>query len=237
MLIKNTAGDIQLYALVVGAYMRFPSDEIQREKYGSYCVATFAAHASSGGSVDIEPETLLEALQAARDGTYDAAERAVMGGLASGRVLLDVLEHQAAGDADFGLEKAFHTAAMLFQSTRRYDGEKYRAGVDAVLKHWRAFRPVAHLWAAHLVLMGAWEDAGASGDAHAWIADRRALMLQIAHALQLRALEIELPRKGGYLQSRADCWELDGVAPATLEAPALTETAQAWAANYQRRFR
>ncbi len=237
MLIENTVGDLGLYALLVSAYMRFPNDAAQRDKYGAYCVANFAAHAADGGSATLDAETLLTALQAGRDGTLDAADRAVMGGLASGCVLLDVLEHRAAGDADFGIEKAFHTTAGFFKSAHRYDGAEYRAGTDAILKHWRAFRPVAHLWAAHLVMMQSWEDAGAGVDAQAWIADRQPLMLQLAQALHLKALAIELPKKGGPLQSRADCWELDGVEPVAVAAPALTDAAKAWLKKYRPRYR
>lgn len=237
MLMANTAGDMSAYALLVRAYMLFPNEPEQREKYGAYSVATFAAHAADGGCLEIESSTLLRALDAGRDGTLAAADRAVMGGLASGRVLLDVLEHQEAGETEFGLEKAFHTTSQFFISVRSLEGKDYRAGTDAVLKHWRAFRPVAHLWAAHLVLMADWEHAGEGENPQTWIADRQPLMLQLAQALHLKARAAELPRKGGYLQTCADSWELDGVEPIPLAVPALTQSARAWVNAYQPRFR
>lgn len=90
---------------------------------------------------------------AAEVGVGSDLTEATHGGCMAGDVLLTLLELGTNQAEDLSLNKAWHIVSGQYTHCVDRQGDRFRASIDTVRAHWKRFRPVAHLWAAHLVLV------------------------------------------------------------------------------------
>jgi hypothetical protein len=181
-----TAVDSAAVMLDLWPWMAHPDDQAGRERLTAYLWAKILAQ--SGQPI---PEFMAQRLaEAAEIGVGRDLDDALPGGCIAGDVLLVLLEFAANQVDGAGQDRGFHVVSECYAKAEDGHGHRFRAGRDTVKKHWARYRNVAHLWAAHLILV---REAEQSGDqSEAAVTDGK-LLAGIACALRGRAAEQFLP--------------------------------------------
>lgn len=135
---------------------------------------------------------------------------------------------------DAGIDKACHLAGEFYSAVVARDGSTYKASRETVTRHWRAFKNVAHYWAATTIVIANAERDGLDPALAQW--DASTTWLAIAEGLRRAALACYLPRTSDTLLDD-NAWTLDGVEPAELLIPPLTEPQRAWLKGFAPRYR
>lgn len=233
-LMSKTAGDLNALApLHVFGYMAHPFNSIKRDEWHT---VMFARVFSEAGA-DIGnwyQESMPALLRGGARGMGSDFDDAAIPGFMAGDVLLSVLQMQAAGVADAGLDKACHMASELYRARPSRAGKPYKAGRDTVANNWKAFRPVAHYWAALAVFIELAEYKNC--DPGRFIFDSSNRWLQFAEGIRIAATACNLPRSNSTLLD-AEAWELAGVEPDEFQLPPFNERELAALDKFEARFR
>lgn len=233
-----TGFDGNLAQVLLWPYMAHPDDEDRRERLGAYLMARIAIDTE----FDVSKETLRRLIEAAEIGVGQDLENATAGGCMAGDVFLALLEMAAGKIADAGLDKACHVVSTMYDTPKKGSGEGFRdghgksfkAGRDTVMNHWLKYRTVAHLWAAHLILLREAEENGIRDDLSKWLDGCK--LAAIAHSLQARASQFIPPRNGAPILLDTTL-KIVGAAIVPLTPPELSAPFITALENFAPRFR
>lgn len=232
---SENAGELKSFApLYVHGYMVHPSDPVRREEWLAFTLGRLHREAAVGLE-DWSSETVAALVRAACRGTGGDLDKSTVPGLMAGDVLLNVLQMQSEGVLHAGLDKACHLTGTFFGAVVAQDGTSYRASRESVTRHWRAFKNVAHYWAATSIVIANAERDGLDPAEALW--DASTAWLGIAEALRRAALACPLPQTAGDTLLDDSAWALDGVEPAELLIPPLTQPQRDGLKGFQPRYR
>jgi hypothetical protein len=124
-------------------YMAHPADQRRRQLVEAYLLGRLY----KGAALTLPEDALPTLVEAAATGVGADFVEARYHGAMAGEVLLTVLHLHAAACSP-GLDRAQHIVSEWYRQTPSSSGRRFRASRDTVRGAWRAFRDVAHLWAA-----------------------------------------------------------------------------------------
>lgn len=147
--VSGLTGDAAYLAIV--PHMMHPDSVQDREEYEAFLLASLYSRAGEPLSPDITATLVRSARRAVASDAYGSTH----GGILAGYVLLTLLSLAAAGrTAELGLDRAWFAVSRAFHGMPDRSGKHYRAQTrDTVRAHWRRFGRVAHLWAAHNLII------------------------------------------------------------------------------------
>ncbi len=177
-------------AIVVRAVMAHPQNDQRREELEALLLAELYAASQMAFPSHILPPLI----RAAERGAGRDFEKASGPGRIAGDVLLYLVAMNHAGRVkDLGLDRAQYVVSRLHAQRP--------ISRDSVRRHWKAFRPVAHLWAAESLV----RDRTPEGEPADYIGDHGPSLVGLAEALRLSAEATRLPSKFQIQSSELIC--------------------------------
>ena len=208
--VKGVSADLTLLSLY--PFMAHPENPDAREQFGAFLVAKLHA----GVNLPISGETLTRVIEAAGAGVGNDLVRATRGGCIAGDVLLIRLEMISSQVKDAGIDKAQHVASVFYAKSLDGAGKKFKAGRETVRDHWEAYRRVAHLWAAYLILLRDAEDKGIRNDVESWLNGTK--LARISIGLKNLADKIVTTRRASSILPK-NAFEVVGLAALDISPP------------------
>lgn len=189
------------------AYMAHPKDEKKRSEFLYWVLAKMQVDVGEA-ETPMSLEQLRALISGAERGVGDDLTKACTPGMMAGDVLLYVLQMNAAGISDGGIDKACHLTSTFYTATgaSRYDGKTYKAGRDTVLNNWNKFKSVAHLWAGYLITWRGVPPSLSKTAVIEYLFEQQATTLATSHKILEMACSIRLPRTETSLLPRENCW-------------------------------
>lgn len=142
--------DKHMALIEVLAYMYFPDNEEDRERYVSFRYGDLVLSGAKDGQVIVPEEMFAAILKAKNPEKYREPPMSIVSqGSIAGVVLLGLLEMQAGGEEP-SVNKSVYLAKDYFsRAINAYGGKSTVNSLQKIKSAWSKYKSVSHLWAAN----------------------------------------------------------------------------------------